>query len=220
VEGIDVVPGIEISAVDGGRDLHLLGYFIDPESAPLQTFLERQRADRLRRVREMRDRLEALGCGIDAAALLEASDRGRSVGRPQIADALVAAGHVRTRDEAFTRFLGFDGPAYVARRGASPERVIGIIHEAGGLASLAHPGLARRDERIADLAQAGLDAIEARHSDHDQAAETHYREVAARLHLLVTGGSDFHGNEHRAPALGVVTLPAEDFERLAAAGRR
>lgn len=212
---LELVAAIEISAVHDGRDVHVLGYFLDPSSSRLMEFLETQRGDRRRRVLEMTDRLRALGHAIDPQPILEACARGRSVGRPQIADALVAAGHVRSRDEAFRRFLEHGGPAFVPRRGASPAEVVRIIHDARGLASIAHPGVHNRDHLIESLAADGLDAIEARHSDHDEATEEHYRGMARRLGLLVTGGSDFHGHaSHRASALGIVTLPPDDYVRL------
>jgi predicted metal-dependent phosphoesterase TrpH len=219
--GLQLVPGIEITAVADGRDVHLLGYFIDTASESLRVFLDRQREDRVRRVAETGDRLAVLGCPIDVAPILAAAARGQSVGRPQIAAALVDAGYVRTRDEAFERFLAAGGPAYVERTGASPVTVIDIVHTAGGIASLAHPGLTPRDWLIAPLADAGLDALEARHSDHDAAAEAHYRALAADLGLLVTGGSDFHGDcGHRAARLGDVTLPPDDFDKLSSAAAR
>ena len=218
--GLCLIPGIEISAVAEGRDVHVLGYFIDPGSASLRTFLDRQRADRVSRVAEMRDRLAALGCPIDVTPILAAAARGRSVGRPQIAAALVAAGHVQTRDEAFTRFLEFTGAAYVPRHGASPADVVALIHESGGIASLAHPAVTARDHLIAPLAAAGLDALEARHSDHDAVTEARYRALAAQLGLLVTGGSDYHGESgHRVGTLGQVTLALEDFDALVHAAK-
>jgi 3',5'-nucleoside bisphosphate phosphatase len=199
----------------------MLGYFIDTASPSLQAFLDRQREDRIRRVAEMSDRLSALGCPIAVAPVLSAAARGRSVGRPQIATALVDAGHVRTPDEAFERFLEFGGAAYVPRHGASPADVVAIIHEAGGVASLAHPGTSARDELIAPLAAAGLDALEAAHGDHDAATVARYRALAADLGLLVTGGSDFHGDSgHRVSRLGSVALPVEDFEALTVAAKR
>jgi predicted metal-dependent phosphoesterase TrpH len=214
--GLRLVPGIEVSAVAEGRDVHVLGYFIDTASPPLVAFLDRQREDRIRRVTEMGDRLSALGCPIDVAPILAAAARGQSVGRPQIAAALLTAGHVRTRDEAFDRFLEFRGAAYVPRVGTSPEQVVAIVHAAGGIASLAHPGVSARDHLIAPLAAAGLDALEVVHSDHDAATETRYRALASELGLLVTGGSDFHGAlAHRVSKLGAVTLPLADFQRLA-----
>lgn len=216
--GLELVPGVEISAVSGGRDVHVLGYFLDAASPSLHAFLDRQRADRLRRVAEMSDRLARLGCPIDAGPVLAAAKTGRSVGRPQIAEALVSAGHVRTRSEAFDRFLEYGGAAYVPRQGASPEEVVGIIHAAGGLASLAHPGVTDRDAVIDRMVEAGLDAIEVRHADHDAATESRYRRLAGERGLLVTGGSDFHGtDEHRVSSLGLVTLPEEDYRAFRAA---
>lgn len=199
----------------------MLGYFIETASAPLQAFLEGQRADRLRRVAAIRDRLAALGCPIDAGVIFEDAQRGRSVGRAQIAGALLEAGHVRTRDEAFERFLAAGGPAYVPRVGATAPEVIRLIHEAGGIASLAHPGTSRRDHLIPALAARALDAIEARHADHDADTEARYRRLADSLGLLVSGGSDFHGETtaHRAARLGLVTLPPADLESLRRAAR-
>jgi hypothetical protein len=213
--GIELVPGIEISAVADGRDLHVLGYFVDPGSSQLREFLETQRADRARRIVAMADRLAALGCPIDPAPVLAWAAKGRSVGRPQLATALVEAGYVRTRDDAFRQYLEHGGPAYVPRRGASAEEVIGIVHRAGGLASLAHPGVSNRDALIPSLAAAGLDALEARHSDHAPDVEARYRALARELGLLVTGGSDFHGDQgHRASTLGTVTLERDAYDAL------
>ncbi len=213
--GLTLVPGLEISSVADGRDVHMLGYFLDPESPVLAAFLRRQREDRVRRVVEMVERLAALGCPVDAEPIVAAAERGKSVGRPQVALALVARGHVSTSDEAFDRFLEHGRPAHVPRRGATPHEVIGIIHDAGGLASMAHPGVTRRDDLLSSLVAAGLDAIEVSHPDHDVETETRYRRLAAELGVLVSGGSDYHGdNGHRTSALGVVTLPLVDYERL------
>lgn len=215
--GLRVVPGVEITAVREGRDVHLLGYFIDPADAALSDFLDRQRRDRLRRVREVVARLAALGAPIDfePALAAAAAHPGRSIGRPQIADALAAAGHVRNRNEAFDRWLGTGRPAFVPRAGAPPEEVLAIVRRAGGLVSLAHPGLTAMDDAVESLAAAGLAALEVRHSDHDAATEARYRAMAARYGLAVSGGSDFHGDGgHRVPTLGSVTLPAGDFAAL------
>lgn len=220
--GLELVPGIEISAVSDGRDVHILGYFIDVDSPTLATFIAGQREERLRRVHEMGHRLGDLGCPIDIDPILDAARSGRSVGRPQVAAALMSRGYVATRDEAFARFLEFGAPAFVPRRGASPEQVVGVIHAAGGVASMAHPGLTRRDEIIPALAAAGLDALEVRHSDHDAATEAKYRAMARDLGLLVTAGSDFHGDMtgRRQARLGGVSLDEDDFAALkdAAAG--
>lgn len=212
--GLRVIDGVEITAVEEQRDVHMLAYFVDPSDAALLAFLSAQRTDRLRRVREIAGRLAALGFPIDVESLLAsaAETPGRSIGRPQIASALVAAGHARDRDDAFDRLLGNDCPAYVPRRGASPDEVIAIVRDAGGLVSMAHPGLTKKDHLIPRLAAAGLTALEVRHSDHDAATEQRYRTLAAQHGLAVSGGSDFHGDSgRRAAMLGAVTLPAEDF---------
>ena len=142
---------------------------------------------------------------------------GRTVGRPQIADALVRAGHVRDRDDAFERLLGIGQPAFVPRRGPSPEAVISIVGKAGGIVSMAHPGLTAMDHLIPRLAAAGLQAIEVRHSDHDAETEARYRQLAAEHGLAVSGGSDFHGDVgRRASTLGRVTMSAADLAALEA----
>lgn len=220
--GLELVSGIEISAVSDGRDVHILGYFIDLESPTLQVFLAGQREERLRRLREMGRRLGDLGCPIDIDPILDAARGGRSVGRPQVAAALMSRGYVATRDEAFARFLEFGAPAFVPRCGASPEQVVGVIHAAGGIASMAHPGLTRRDDIVPALVAAGLDALEVRHTDHDAPTEAKYRDMANRLGLLVTAGSDFHGDTtgSRRARLGGVSLDERDFAALKSAAAR
>jgi len=217
--GVRVIAGIEVTAVHAARDVHVLGYFVDPSDADLLAFLTAQRADRLARVREMARRLGDLGLPIDADSLLASygGQTDRAVGRPAVARALVAAGHVATVAAAFDTLIGSGGPAFVPRRGATPEEVVRVIHAAGGVASLAHPGLLRRDEVIPPMIAAQLDALEVYHSDHDAADVERYGALAAQHGLAVSGGSDFHGeSRHPRSMLGSVTLPAEEFERLAA----
>ena len=216
--GLDTVSGIEITAVHRGRDVHVLGYFFDAASGDLSTFLVRQREDRRRRVLAMLDRLDTLGLAVDRTAVMEraAGAGGRAIGRPMLADALVRAGHVRSISEAFDRFLGEGRTAYIERDGAPPQRVLALIAGAGGLSSLAHPGKLRRDDLIPELVDAGLSAIEVHHPDHDAIDVGRYRQMAAGLGLLVTGGSDYHGpGSGRTSGLGQVTLPRGDFVRLA-----
>ena len=211
-----LVSGIEITAVEKGRDVHILGYFFQADSGVLAQFLREQRRDRLRRVREMIARLQELGCGIEQEPLLaRAAEGSRSIGRPAIADALIAAGHASDRNDAFARLIGRGRPAFVPRHGPGGAAVIQVIHAAGGLASLAHPGVLGADELIPALAAAGLDALEVWHSDHSPQQQEHYGDLAARLGLARSGGSDFHGDGvHRACAVGGVTVPPHDFSRL------
>lgn len=221
--GLGFVNGIEISTVLDGRDVHLLGYAFDPADRALTDFLRDQRDDRVRRVGEMGDRLAALGAPIDVRPIVALARAGgeQSVGRPQIARALVEAGHVASALEAFERFLYEGGPAYVPRCSATPHEVVGLIRRAGGLASLAHPVHTKRDDAIPGLVEAGLFAIEAWHADHDAQVTAHYVSLAARLDLALSGGSDFHGSA-RDRRLGSVVLPeavwGEFVARAAGAG--
>jgi predicted metal-dependent phosphoesterase TrpH len=217
--GIESISGIEITAVESSRDIHILGYFIDPQNPQLAGFLARQRSQRIARVRAVGHRLEQLGLPIDIIPMVAQAheDGGRSIGRPQIARAMVAAGHVADTREAFDRWLATGRPAFVPRAGAPPEEVITILHGAGGLASLAHPGQTAVDARIAAYCLAGLDAIEVYHPDHDAASVARYRELASRLMLLMTGGSDFHGDPSHGFEPGSMALPEDAWLRLRAA---
>jgi len=216
--GLRLIDGIEITAVEDGRDTHVLGYFFDPADAALLSFLEGQRADRVRRVRSMAERLADLGAPIDPEPLIARGlEEGRSVGRPHVAAALLARGHVQSWDEAFDKYLDKGRPAFVPRRGASAIDVVRAIHQAGGIASLAHPALSRIDALIPQLAAAGLDALEAAHTDHDAETEKRYRALASGLRLAVTAGSDFHGDQGKHPAaLGRISMTAAELADLEA----
>jgi hypothetical protein len=220
--GIRFIPGIEITAVENGRDVHVLGYFFDRAHRPLAEFLDGQRADRRRRLQAMAARLAALGVPIDIDEVL-ARQAGHAVGRPAIAKALVRGGHVATIAEAFDRYLGTDGAAFVPRQGTAVAGVVTVIRDAGGLASLAHPGLLRDPsllERLVADSAAAPDAIEVFHSDHDDMVTARLLTLADARGLLVTGGSDFHGDAAgRAVGLGRIALPADRFERLSARAR-
>lgn len=218
--GIAWVPGIEITSIRDKVDLHILGYFFDHRSPALTTFLAEQVADRQRRLCEMIARLAALGLPISLEEVLGGRERSGTswVGRPLLAAALVRKGYVGSTTEAFERYLAEDGAAFVPRRAEGPAAVIGLIHEAGGLASLAHPGLNRRDEWIESLAASGLDAVEVYYSQHTPEMTGRYHDLARRLGLAMTGGSDYHGgsSSHGPAAPGATTLPDEAFANLKA----
>ena len=224
--GMTFIPGIEITAVDRGKDVHVLAYFVSESTPGLQELLVKQRQQRLDRAIEIAERLARLGAGIDADALVATATArgGKSLARPQIAEMLVAAGHVSSVAEAFDRYLGEDGPAYVPHRGASPGQVVELVARGGGATSLAHPGYrgagpsAPKDDLIPDLVAAGLLAIEAFHSSHDAEQQAHYLRVAAARGLVVTGGSDYHGEgTRRAEFFGVVQLPDVYFDEFKSA---
>ena len=219
---LEFVPGVEITAVHQGRDVHMLGYFFDADAPELLQFLEDSRTDRLRRARHMCEKLAACSVPVSFDELLQQAGptSGKSIARPLVAKALLRAGHVATVQEAFDRFLAEGRPAYVARTGASPAEVVRLIAHAGGITSLAHPGPLGRDELIPTLATAGLTALECFHSEHDEATTARYLGLAETHGLLVTGGSDFHGaDDRRADALGRVGLPRDRFELLSERAR-
>lgn len=214
--GLRLVPGIEITAVEDGRDVHMLGYFFDAGDDGFQGFLQGQRQQRIERIVEMAQRLERLGMPVAVDQLIGEArrDSRRALGRPKLAQAMVDAGHVADIREAFDRWLTVGAPAFVTRAGATPEDVIQIVHRAGGLVSLAHPGRTRIDARIGPLRDAGLDALEVHHSDHDEAAVERYRQLARTFGLLVTGGSDFHGDPTHGLEPGASFLPREEWLAL------
>jgi predicted metal-dependent phosphoesterase TrpH len=234
--GVRLVTGIEITATRGETEVHVLGYFIDRRAPGLLAFLAVQQADRRRRLGEMLERLAGLGLRLEESDVFGTADvrseRGaanaaggasaataatRAVGRPLIARALVRAGHVRNGREAFDLYLAEGRPAFVARRAPSPEDVIGIVHAAGGLASVAHPALLAHDDWIPGLAAAGLDAIEAYYIEHGPEVVARSLPVADALGLAVTGGSDYHGDAGHGPQRpGDVVLPEDEFARLEA----
>lgn len=216
--GVTCVPGIEITAVADGRDVHMLGYFFDRQYPELVIFLETQRVDRRRRLEEIGERLARLGAPVDLSRALAGSghSQGRALGRPMAAAALVAAGHVADIKDAFDKYLGEGRPAFIERVGVSPAEVVALVARAGGVASMAHPGKTQKDHLIPDLIAAGLPAIEVYHAEHDEANTARYRQMAATFNLIATGGSDYHGPGSASDqAFGQVRLPAADFAQLA-----
>lgn len=221
--GVEVIAGIELSAWHSkeghGKEIHILGYFVDPDSPELQAVTERQRTARQQRAEQIGTRLAALGCPIDVDAII-AEVGGGNVGRPHIARALIDAGHVSSFDEAFSRFLAANGAAYVPASRLSATHAISLVHRAGGLAVLAHPGVEGIDDAIPELVRAGLDGIEADHPAHDASTAARYRRMAERLGVIATGGSDFH-EARPGHGLGTFGIAADTYEALRArrAGR-
>ncbi|MCL6458188.1 MAG: PHP domain-containing protein [Gorillibacterium sp.] len=193
-----VVPGVEISTVASGQDIHVLGYYMNDKDFLFQERLQSLRSVRDRRNELMAAKLNELGIPIDLNeiyAMHGGSMRpGESVGRPHIAEWLIQHGAVKSMREAFDRYLGKNGAAYVNPPRIHPQEAIAWIHEAGGCAVLAHPGLYGEDALVPELVIAGLDGIEVYHSDHSPEDEKRYKELATRFNLVLSGGSDFHGS--------------------------
>jgi predicted metal-dependent phosphoesterase TrpH len=220
--GIQAIPGIEITAVLTGRDVHMLGYFFESGHAGFKSFLSRQREARVARMEAIVDRLASLKMPINFKTQIEMARRhtGQSLARPHVARAMVAAGYAKDVRSAFDQWLSQGRPAYVERAGPSPADVATAVHAAGGLVSLAHPGRTRIDDQIPALVADGLDALEVFHSDHDDALVERYRALATSLGVLMTGGTDFHADLQAGLTVGQYTLPRDEWERLSAARYR
>jgi len=220
--GIEAVPGIEITAVLHGRDVHMLGYFFEPRYPGLVAFLAEQREERIARVEAIVARLTELEMPLNFSAQIEVARRptGTSLARPHVARAMVAAGYAKSVQAAFEAWLAEGRPAYVERIGPSPAVVTRIVHDAGGLISMAHPGRTRIDEEIPRMVADGMDALEVFHSDHDAGQVSRYQAMAAELGVLMTGGTDFHADPASSLTVGTVTLPPREWERLRAARDR
>lgn len=202
---VEIVNGIELSSVMDGSDLHLLGYFVDADHEPLLARLRRFRQERRERVRAIVGRLADLGVRLDAEAVLAAGEPG-VVGRPHVAAAMVRAGAVASPDEAFRRYLGAQGGAFVPRPVFRSDEAIALVHSANGVSVVAHPGAALADATIERLVDAGLRGLEVWHPQHTPSVRQRYRTLAARLGLMMTGGSDFHG-QPQGTDLGGVPVP-------------
>jgi hypothetical protein len=209
---IELVPGIEISTAFEGADLHILGFYVNPEYGPLRERLALFQEERRQRARTIVERLRALGAPVEMEAVIELAGPG-VVGRPHVAEALIQAGLATNFDDAFERFLGAQAPAYVPRPAFSPDEAIQLIHAADGVSVLAHPGSQMPDSVIERMRGAGLRGIEVWHPQHGAATVRRYRALAERLGLLVTGGSDFHG-EHRSVDLGELPVPLSILDPL------
>ncbi len=217
---LDVVLGTEFSAEHDGLSVHVLGYWIDPADEPLTTELDRLRDERTDRAHRIVARFQGLGIAITFDRVRELAGDA-PIGRPHIAQAVVEVGGAGDIREVFDRYLADGGPAYVPKHAVEPVRAVELLVAAGGVAVLAHPGLhGRRDgedgvptEVVEAMAEVGLAGIEADHPDHRPEHVRHYRELAARLRLEVTAGSDHHG-EGELDRLGVATTPREVVERL------
>ena len=218
---LELVPGVEFSTVRDGHGIHVLAYWMDLEDTAFQAELRRLREDRFRRGERTVEKLRELGYPVTFERVREIAEGGNIV-RPHIAQALVEAGVVPTIEDAFTpELIGEGGRAYVEKHALDPLDALRLIKDAGGLVVIAHPGLFRErlgasDEVIEQLAEAGLDGIEAAHPDHDAEAERRYRDMARRLGLVATGSSDCHGTRYDPVRLGSVTTDPEEFARLEA----
>ena len=212
--GIEVIPGIELSTEVNGKDIHILGYFIDIDSTPLLEGIRQFQETRVTRIQGMIEKLRHLGVNdIDFAevASLSCSD---SVGRMHLAMILAQKGWVYDIKDAFEKYIGEDGPAYIPKWKLSPADAIDLIKQAGGAAVLAHPMMTSCDELIPGLVKAGLDGLEVFYPYTPVVAVRFYTQLAEKHHLVTTGGSDSHGSVKPYTHVGKVKIPYEKVEEL------
>jgi len=216
--GLGFIPGAEVTAELEGRELHILGYFLTAGHAELDQELTRAQAIRQERVREMVARLNARNVGLVVEEVFRLASC-NAPGRPHVARALVEGGFCASLDEAFERYLKKDRPGWVPKQKMSASRAVELIHAAGGLAVMAHPGLNHDDSLIGRLVAFGLDGLECFHPKHSVTASVKYQTLARQHGLLVTGGSDCHGRSKNRPTMGTIRLPMEYVDRLQARRR-
>lgn len=222
---VTIVLGLEISTKYSGAGVHLLAYLPDPAYPPLVDELDRILEGRTGRLAAMLARLRAAGLEIEEQEVMRRAGTAAAIGRPHVADVLVAKGYVADRTEAFATWLDYGRAGYVNRYATSTTDMVRIVSEAGGAAVIAHPwGRGSRQvlDRavLAELRGAGLVGIEVDHQDHDAGARVALRELAADLGLVVTGSSDFHGTGKVDHELGCNLTAPDQYERLLDAAAR
>jgi len=192
--GVEVVPGLELSATLGEKDVHLLAYFFDPTNQSLLEYLSFFRLERLKRAERIVKKLNKINIPLSLDAVLGRAGIG-SVGRPHIAHALVDDGLTLSYQEAFVKYIGTGGPAFERKFQLTPKEAIRLISDSGGLSFLAHPGKYLNEPELIELIKMGLDGVEVVHPSHSESQRAYYRGIASEYFLLESGGSDFHGGK-------------------------
>ncbi len=208
-----LINGVELSSTYENGDMHILAYLFDDENDVLNTAIDRFQKNRNQRGYKMVDKLNELGIKITYDDVLKQAD-GASLGRPHVARVLFENKITSFYEEAFMKYIGDHGPAYVPKENFTPGQAIDLIHQAGGLAFLAHPGIGEKDKYLPHLIENGLDGIEAFHPNHSMAQVDRYKHLADRHRLLVCGGSDYHGLKVRNGMVGSQKVPYKYLEQM------
>jgi 3',5'-nucleoside bisphosphate phosphatase len=210
--GVEVIPGTELSAHVREREVHLLGYCFDPQHGELSGTLSEVHIRRYERGKAIVKRLNGMGVAVTLDEVLVHA-KGSPLGRPHIAAAMIDHGIVATKDEAFRRYIGDRAPAFSPKPYTAPQQVIDLIHRAGGVAVLAHPGLSFPEHILTQLVACGLDGIEVFHPAHQPPQIEYYTQLATRHGLLMTGGSDSH-SEADGARIGEYGIGYEAIESM------
>jgi predicted metal-dependent phosphoesterase TrpH len=209
----ELVTGVELSAHYGSDDLHILAYLFDPDNDKLVTALTGFREMRMERGKKIIEKLRDLGVDVWFDSVEETAD-GSVIGRPHVAETLHRLNKVGSYQDAFDKYIGRSGPAYVPKIMLTPQEAIDLVHHAGGVAVLAHPFIDNVAKHLDMLIGMGLDGIEVRHSNHLPEQMARLERIAMKQNLVMSGGSDFHGREGRHGMIGSQRVPAEYLDRL------
>jgi 3',5'-nucleoside bisphosphate phosphatase len=218
--GLTFIPGVEISTDLPDGEAHILGYFVDYADPDFEKALEKFRDSRTGRGRRMVEKLGGLGIKIDWARVQEIAGDG-AIGRPHVAQAMMEKGYIKTFEEAFDKYIGHGGPAYVEREKMTPEEAVKLILRAKGIPVLAHPFTVKNLEAIVkSLKKAGLIGIEAYYKDNTPAATQATLKLAGKYKLIATGGTDYHGISDNEVMMGGTEVPLAAAERLIALAKK
>ncbi len=209
--GVEVISGIELSAMIDGRDAHILGYFFDPENFILQNALQKYKDARVERAKRILKKLEEFNIYISFEEVQAKAGRG-VIARPHIADLLIEKGHSDNIYQVFNQYLGQDAAAYEEKYKISPVEAVDLIHQAGGLAVIAHPTLNLKESHVYEMIRAGVDGIECTHPKHTPLSATHFARIAAQHKILEAGGSDCHGRGQIQ--IGNWKIPYANIEKM------
>ncbi len=216
-EDIEVIPGVEISGEYMNREMHILGYFIDPNAPVMKELLTEIQEERILRIKKIIAKLNELGSTITYDDAKEDLKTTVSIGRPHIANALVKQGFVKSFFDAFSKYIGDDKIADVKKVRPNYDRVFKVIKAAGGLSFLAHPAKYFNEEEIKIFKAAGLDGIEVVHPSHNTNEVKKYKEIAVKHNLLTSGGSDFHGGrKNDAGNMGKYYISEKEIDKMRA----
>lgn len=210
---IEVIPAVEVSSEEDGRELHILGYYIDYKDEDFKAVLKLIREDRKKRLYKMVDALNRHGFNIDADDIIKSAGE-VSISRLHIAHYMKAKNLVSSWREAFNRYIGDDRPCYVASFRHSSKQVIELIKRARGTPVISHPSLNKVEGLLPKLIEQGIEGIEAFHSEHSSSISRYYEKYAKEHGLLVTGGSDCHGTNKGGILMGKITIPYSYVEEL------
>jgi predicted metal-dependent phosphoesterase TrpH len=191
--GVEVIPGVEISSDIGDHEVHILGYFMEPDNEELESYLVFFRGERYKRAIRIVDKLRTLGFNITIEDILQEAQNS-AIGRPHIAHALLRRGFIHSYYEAFNKYIGNGCPAHEKKVHISPQSAFKIITDAGGLSFIAHPGY-MPENILKELIEEGVDGLEVVHPSHSINQVKYYRGIANEFFLLESGGSDFHGGK-------------------------